>query len=192
MNNPTEVEGLSDASLVVAIARWRQEALEEAYRRHAPGVFALARRLLIDRTLAEEVVQEVFIRLWYEADRFDPDRGSLRAFLLAQAHGRSIDLLRSETARRRREEIDGREAESAGEDPTERLERLDLSGTVRAALEALPTPQRLAIELAYFGGKTYREVASLLKEPEGTVKSRIRSGLNRLRVELVEAEGMAR
>lgn len=189
--NETEIEGWSDGALVLAIARWRQEALEEAYRRHASGVFALARRLLVDRALAEEVVQEVFIRLWYEAERFDPERGSLRAFLLTQAHGRSIDLLRSETARRRREEREARSTETVTEDSTDRLERLDLSETVRSALERLPKPQRVAIELAYFGGKTYREVASVLKEPEGTVKSRIRSGLSQLRLHLIEAGGMA-
>lgn len=191
MDDTSDIQGLSDAGLVLAIARWRQEALEEAYRRHAPGVFALARRVLVDRTLAEEIVQEVFMRLWYHADRFDPDRGSLRAFLLAQAHGRSIDLLRAETSRRQREERDARKAEEVSPDPTARLERLDLSGEVRKALESLPKPQRVAIELAYFGGKTYREVASVLKEPEGTVKSRIRSGLNRLRSELVGTEGVA-
>jgi RNA polymerase sigma-70 factor (ECF subfamily) len=189
MNRDSDMKGWSDGALVLAIARWRQEALEEAYRRHSPGVFALARRLLVDRSLAEEVVQEVFIRLWYEAERFDPDRGSLRAFLLAQAHGRSIDVLRSEIARRRREEHEGRQAKTVTEDPTASLETLDLSGKVRAALNSLPTPQRRAIELAYFGGKTYREVAAVLKEPEGTVKSRIRSGLSRLRLQLVETGG---
>ncbi|HVE75343.1 MAG TPA: sigma-70 family RNA polymerase sigma factor [Actinomycetota bacterium] len=189
--NETETERLSDGALVLAIARWRQEALEEAYRRHAPQVFALSRRLLVDRSLAEEVVQEVFIRLWYEAERFDPERGSLRAFLLTQAHGRSIDLLRSETSRRRREETDARGAVTVAEDATVRLELLDLSETVRKALKTLPKPQRVAIELAYFGGKSYREVASVLKVPEGTIKSRIRVGLSQLRSELVQAGGMA-
>ena len=191
MGHGSDMQGLSDAALALAIARWRQEALEEAYRRHAPAVFALARRLLVNRAHAEDVVQDVFTRLWYEADRFDPERGSLRAFLLAKAHGRSVDVLRSETARRRREEKDARNAEEVSVDPTERLERLDLSSDVRKALETLPRPQRLAIELAYFGGKTYREVADYLNEPEGTVKSRIRSGLTRLRGELVGAGGTA-
>ena len=91
----------SDAQLVVAIGRWRQEALAEAYRRHAGAVMALAGRVLASRNLAEEVVQEVFLRLWNHADRFDPERGSLRSWLLAQAHGRAVDLLRSESARKR-------------------------------------------------------------------------------------------
>src|SRR3954467_10134924 len=99
-----ELRDASDAALVVAIGRWRQEALAEAYRRHGGAVFALARRLLADATLAEEVVQEVFLRLWTLPDRFDAERGSLRSFLLAQSHGRAVDLLRSESSRRRREE----------------------------------------------------------------------------------------
>src|SRR3954447_17855626 len=98
----------SDATLVVAIGRWRQDALAEAYRRHAGAVFALAGRLLADATLAEEVVQEVFVRLWDAPDRFDPDRGSLRSFLLANCHGRSVDLVRSEQSRREREEREHR------------------------------------------------------------------------------------
>src|SRR3954447_22858882 len=96
----------SDAGLAVAISRYRQEALAEAYRRHAGAVFGLARRLLADEAHAEEVVQEVFLRLWNQPEKYDPDRGSLRSFLLAQCHGRAVDMLRSDTARRRREEQD--------------------------------------------------------------------------------------
>src|SRR5437870_9896859 len=97
---PYDLNDASDATLVVAIGRWRQDALAEAYRRHAGAVFALARRLLPAVALAEEVVQEVFLRLWNVPDKFDPSRGSLRSYLLAQTHGRAVDLLRSETSRR--------------------------------------------------------------------------------------------
>lgn len=177
----------SDAVLVIAISRYRQEALAEAYRRHAGAVFALSRRLLVDKALAEEIVQEVFLRLWNQPEKFDHERGSLRSYLLAQCHGRSVDLLRSETSRRNREERDVRRTAEAGYDLEHEVVDLTVAEKVQEALTALPEGERKAIALAYFGGHTYREVAALLDEPEGTVKSRIRSGLQRLRTELVGA-----
>jgi RNA polymerase sigma-70 factor (ECF subfamily) len=177
----------SDAVLVVAISRYRQDALAEAYRRHAGAVFALARRLLIDTTLAEEIVQEVFLRIWNQPEKFDPERGTLRSYLLAQCHGRSVDLLRSETSRRRREERDARRTAEDGYDLEHEVVDLSVAERVKEALATLPEIEREAIALAYFGGHTYREVADLLDQPEGTVKSRIRTGLKRLRIELVGA-----
>ncbi len=176
-----------DAVLVVGISRYRQDALAEAYRRHAGAVFALARRLLVDINLAEEVVQEVFLRLWNQPDKFDPDRGSLRSFLLAQSHGRSVDLLRAESSRRLREERDARRTAESGYDLEHEVVDLLVADQVQAALAGLPEMERQAISLAYFSGHTYREVADLLNQPEGTVKSRIRSGLKRLRGDLLTA-----
>jgi RNA polymerase sigma-70 factor (ECF subfamily) len=175
----------SDTALVVALARYRQEALGEVYRRHAGAVFGLAKRLLNDQAKSEEVVQEVFLRLWNQPDRFDPDRGSLRSFLLAQTHGRSVDVLRSDSSRRRREERDARQAATGGYDLDRAVWDLTLADHVRTAMETLHHTERAAVELAYFGGRTYREVAAELGEAEGTVKSRIRSGLRRLRAEMV-------
>jgi RNA polymerase sigma-70 factor (ECF subfamily) len=183
----TPLSDVSDAALVVAIGRWRQEALAEAYRRHAGAVFGLARRV-VEPAAAEEVVQEVFLRLWNAPDRFDPERGSLRSYLLAQAHGRAVDLLRSDTSRRAREEREARGHAEAGYDLEHEVWDLAVADRVKGALGVLPVDERRAIELAYFGGHTYREVAVLLGHPEGTVKSRIRAGLKRLRVELDEEE----
>lgn len=177
----------SDAALVVSIGRYQQAALAEAYRRHAGAVFGLAKRLLNDAPRAEEIVQEVFLRLWNEPQRYDPDRGTLRSFLLAHTHGRAVDLIRADTARRRREETEARQQAEAGYDIAHEVWDLALAGHVRDAMEALHPGERAAIELAYFGGLTYKEAAAQLGEPEGTVKSRIRAGLKRLRSELVSA-----
>ncbi|MGH9154877.1 MAG: RNA polymerase sigma factor [Acidimicrobiales bacterium] len=173
---------LSDGGLVVAIGRYREDALAEAYRRHAGGVFALARRVLSDQVAAQEVVQEVFLRLWSAPDKFDPGRGSLRSYLLAQAHGRAVDLLRSEGSRRRREEREARQTAEAGYDLEREVWDLAVADRVKQVVAVLPGDERRAIELAYFGGHTYREVATMLGQPEGTVKSRIRAGLRRMRV----------
>lgn len=173
----------SDASLAMAVARWQEEALAEIYRRHAGAVFGLAKRLMFDAVLAEEVTQEVFVRLWREPERFDPTRGSLRTFLLSVTHGRAIDILRSEMSRRAREERSWAVAE-AGYDLEQEVFDLTTAERVRKAVAKLPGDERKAIELAYFGGHSYREVAALENEPEGTIKSRIRSGLRRMGREL--------
>jgi RNA polymerase sigma-70 factor, ECF subfamily len=177
----------SDAALVVAIGRYQQAALAEAYRRHGGAVYGLAKRLLTDQARAEDVVQEVFVRLWNDPERFDPGRGSLRSFLLTTAHGRAIDVLRSDSARRAREERQAKEQATAGYDIAHEVWDMALAEHVRTALEALGEGEREAIELAYFGGRTYREVADELGVAEGTVKSRIRAGLKRLRGQLAEA-----
>src|SRR6478735_11198750 len=104
----SDLTEVSDAALVMRVSRYQQDALAEAYRRHAGAVFGLSRRLLNDAAMAEEIVQEVFLRLWNEPEKFDPERGSLRAYLLAHCHGRSVDRLRSDTSRRLREERDAR------------------------------------------------------------------------------------
>jgi len=177
----------SDGELAGVVGTGDRLALGELYSRHAGPCFALARRVLADRVLAEEVVQEVFLRLWRAPDKFDSGRGSMRSFLFAQVHGRSVDLLRAETARRAREERDAFRSPAFDDDLERAVAELSEGEAVRRALADLSDGERGAIELAYFGGHTYREVAQLLEVPEGTVKSRIRSGLLRLRAALIEA-----
>ncbi|HEY2813107.1 MAG TPA: sigma-70 family RNA polymerase sigma factor [Acidimicrobiales bacterium] len=178
---------LSDAGLVLRVSRYRQDALAEAYRRHAGAVFGLARRLLADPATAEEIVQEVFLRLWNEPEKFDPGRGSLRAYLLAQSHGRSVDRLRADSSRRQREERELRRTAEGGYDLEHEVWDLTVAATVKDAMVKLPDEERTAIELAYFGGHSYREVAVLLAQPEGTVKSRIRAGMRKMRTELAKS-----
>lgn len=181
-----DVEQASDANLVVAVARWHHQALAEVYRRHGGAVHGLARRILRSDTPAEEITQEVFLDLWNHPEKFDAQRGTLRSFLLARTHGKSVDFVRSEVARKLREERTSRETATAGYDIDHEVWDMAVAGQVHEALGALPDELRQPIELAYFGGHTYREVAVMLQEPEGTVKSRIRSGLGRLRINLAE------
>ena len=179
------LESVSDTELVVAIAERTPQALETAYRRHSSAVLGVARRMTFDAALAEEVVQEVFVRLWRAPERFDARRGSLRAYLLIDARARAIETVRSNQARRGREERSARRERDAPEDVEREAWELLLADHLRDALESLTEGERVAIELAYYGGYTYRQVASMLGQPEGTVKSRIRTGLLRLRDRLL-------
>ena len=181
------IDEVSDAQLVTSIARYSEVALAEAYRRHGGAVFGLAKRVLQNPTEAEDVTQEVFLRLWNQPDRFDPARGSLRSFLLAQAHGRAVDAVRSSSSRRRRESCDALRTAETPYDMQREVWDLAVADQVSQAMGELPEEERRAIELAYFEGRTYREVAQLLDQPEGTVKSRIRNGMRRMRAVLTEA-----
>lgn len=181
------LDEVSDAQLVTSIARYSEVALAEAYRRHGGAVFGLAKRVLQNPTEAEDVTQEVFLRLWNQPDRFDPDRGSLRSFLLAQAHGRAVDAVRSSSSRRARESRDALRTAGAEYDMQHEVWDLAVAEQVAHAMGELPDEERRAIELAYFDGRTYREVAQLLDQPEGTVKSRIRNGMRRMSAVLADA-----
>ena len=178
----------SDTDLVAGVARRDQSALAEIYRRHGGAVFGLSRRVLGDEGLAEDITQEVFVRLWNEPQRFDATRGTLRSFLQRQSHSRSIERVRSEEARRRREDrTSALDPSSVAELESEVLRSID-ADRVRAALDRLAPPEREAIIAAYFSGRSYREVAVALGVPEGTVKSRIRSGLSALSTLLADPE----
>jgi RNA polymerase sigma-70 factor (ECF subfamily) len=182
------LEHASDADLHASIRCSDSEALAEVYRRHAGAVFGLARRVTGNTQLGEEVLQEIFVRLWDQPSRFDPARGELRSFLVMEAHSRAVERLRSEAARWAREERAARLRAEAGYDLDLEIADMVVAEEVRAALEVLTEAERRAIELAYFNGMTYREVATFLGEPEGTIKSRIRSGLMRLRERLSDLE----
>jgi RNA polymerase sigma-70 factor, ECF subfamily len=132
-------------------------------------------------------VQETFLALWRQPDRFDPDRGTLRSYMLALTHARSVDIVRSETARQRREERESRLRAESGYDLEREVLDLAMADRVRDALSSLREEERQAIQLAYFGGHTYREVARIQGDPEGTVKTRIRTGLRNMRAALQEA-----
>ena len=183
------LDDLDDADLVAAVAAGDPLALRALYTRHGAAVYGLARRVLVDVERAEEVVQEVFLRLWNEPGRFDPARGALRSFLNREAHSRSIERVRSEEARRRREERHERERAEPPIDVEVEAWALIRSELVTEAMAELSEGERQAITLAYFGGQTYREVAVALDQPEGTIKSRIRVGLTKL-ADKLEATGL--
>jgi len=162
-------------------------ALREVYDQYSSFVYGLAVRVIGDTRAAEDVSQEVFVSFWERPAAFDPARGSLRTWLGTLTHRRAVDHVRREEARRRRAE---REAGRAVTEPDveEMATALVTAERVRAALELLPPEQRRAVQLAYFGGKTYRQVAEELGIPEGTAKSRLRLALRRI-ADALEAEG---
>jgi len=178
---------VTDSQLIATLIRYGDTGLTELYRRHGDAVYGLARRVLNSSSEAEDVTQEVFLRLWRHPERFDPTRGSLRSFLLTQAHARAVDAIRTLNARRRREQGDAHAKAGVEYDIFHEYWEMVRCDYIDRALEVIPSDERRAIELAYFDGHTYVEVAQLLDQPEGTIKSRIRNGMRRMRAVLVEA-----
>ena len=177
---------LTDAELAVRLVEGDGQALAEVYRRHGSRVIAVANAVLRDQAAAEDVCQDVFVRLSRHPQRFDSGRGSLITYLVVVAHGRALDRLRSEQARARREDHQARLAPCTSEGADDKAIASSLAAQVWAAVSALPAHEAEALRLAYFGGSTYREVACILQVAEGTVKSRIRSGLRRLRAAFID------
>jgi RNA polymerase sigma-70 factor (ECF subfamily) len=163
-----------DAGLTARVAAGDDEALAEVWDRYGSLVYGHARRLTRDATIAEDVTQEVFVTLWQHPERFDPERGSLRAYLGVHAHRRAIDALRRDVRRSQREQRHHRLHPEGSCLPSDAAECASLADAVRDAIDRLPPEQREAVELAYFGGLTHREVAATLRIPEGTAKSRLR------------------
>jgi RNA polymerase sigma-70 factor (ECF subfamily) len=181
--------GLQDGELVALVAERDPGALEALLDRHGGVAYALARRILDDSTLAEDVVRGVFLTLWRDAGRLDLEHRTVATFVLAATHHRAVDVLRREENLRRRQRP--REALRTGLDAAEPMEEgLGAAGRrarVRAALAELPEPQREALLLAYFGGYTQREVASLVGAPLATVRTRMAAGMRKLRDSLRDA-----
>jgi RNA polymerase sigma-70 factor (ECF subfamily) len=171
------------------VAQQDAGALEALYDRYGRAAYSLARRILTEETLAQDVVQEVFLSLWRDARRFDAGRGTVATYLLSMTHHRAVDVVRrEENLRRWRTSDEGLELapdpKARVEDEVEASER---RAEVRAVLKDLPDPQRQALLLAYFGGYTQREVAALVGVPLGTVKTRMAAGMRKMKEALSDA-----
>jgi RNA polymerase sigma-70 factor (ECF subfamily) len=178
-----------DQDLIEGLLDRDEEALRRTIGRYGGRVYAMAKRVLVDPALAEEVSQDVFLALWRRPGAFDPARGSLEGFLAGVARNKAIDLVRHEQVRRRSRVELIAETESTLRVVQDDAERTIESRDVVASLKQLSREQRDAIVLAYFGGRTYREVAEELGIPEGTAKTRLRDGLAKLRKLMADAEG---
>ena len=164
------------------VALGSQDAFASLYDRFSDRVFGLVRRVLRDPAQSEEVAQEVFVEAWRLARQYDSSKGSVSTWLLTLAHRRAVDRVRSEQSARAREERVSIRDQVVDYDPvSEQVELRFEHEQVRRALDELTDLQRQAVELAYYGGNTYREVAELLDTPLATVKTRLRDGLIRMR-----------
>jgi len=177
---------LADEDLMQYVRRGEAVAFEIVYERHSTAAFSLAYRMTGSRNSAEDVVQEAFLSLWRSNARYDRTRGSVRTWVLGIVHNRAIDSLRRSVVHdRRRASDEGIEERFEAKERTEvEVARRDEAREVREALTTLPPEQSKVIELAYFGGFTHTEIASMLETPIGTIKGRMRLGLEKMRAQL--------
>jgi RNA polymerase sigma-70 factor, ECF subfamily len=189
--NPTTsresaLSSLADEELMTLVARGEARAFETVYDRHCGAAFSLAYRMCGSRALAEDVAQEAFLSIWRSGGRYDRARGSVRTWVLGIVHNRAIDALRRSVVHdRRRASDEGIEERFEARERTEiEAARREEAKEIRGMLEALPEDQSRVIELAYFGGFTHSEIAEMLGAPIGTVKGRMRLGLEKLRGQL--------
>jgi RNA polymerase sigma-70 factor, ECF subfamily len=188
----SELRELADEELMQLLRRGDARAFEVVYDRHSSAAFSLAYRMVGLRATAEEVVQEAFLALWRSNARYDRARGSVRTWILGIVHNRAIDALRRAMVHdRRRASDEGLEERfETGERTDAEVARRDEAREVRTALDTLPPDQLRVIELAYFGGFTHTEIASMIEEPLGTVKGRMRLGLAKMRDQLDSSLGV--
>ena len=178
---------MADEDLMMLVRRGDAAAFEAVYDRHAARAFSLAYRMMGARGPAEDVVQDGFLAVWRSGEKYKPERGSVRSWLMGIIHHRAVDLLRKHVMHQRRRAGDETAAENLPADELTEVEavRRGEAREVRAALDGLPAEQVRVIELAYFGGFTHTEIADMLEMPLGTVKGRMRLGLEKMRHELV-------
>jgi RNA polymerase sigma-70 factor (ECF subfamily) len=191
-----DLRNLADEEMMQLVQSGQPRAFELLYDRHGGAAFSLAYRMVGDRVTAEDITQEAFLSIWRSRLRYDQARGSVRTWVLGIVHNRAIDALRRSVVHdRRREPIEGLEERFEARERTDvEAARREEARSVRSALDALPEDQRRTIELAYFGGFSHSQIAELLGEPIGTVKGRMRLGLDKMRRRLAEgvaAEGRA-
>ena len=189
MSRTDDMKSLADEDVMALVQTGDPRAFEQLYDRHGGAAFSLAYRMVGDRNAAEDVAQEAFLSIWRSKLRYQAERGSVRTWVLGVVHHRAIDSLRRNLVhQRRRASAEGiEERHEAAERTDVEAARREEARTVRSALDALPDEQCKVIELAYFGGFSHTQIADMLEMPIGTVKGRMRLGLDKLRNQLTEA-----
>ncbi len=188
MADNAEIRSLADEDIMSLVQAGDPRAFEILYDRHAGAAFSLAYRMVGNRAAAEDISQEAFLSIWRSSLRYRSDRGSVRTWVLGIVHHRTIDALRRSLVHdRRRTDAEGIEERQEAPELTEvEAARREEARHVRSAIESLPSEQSRVIELSYFGGFTHSQIAEMLETPIGTVKGRMRLGLEKLRHQLVE------
>jgi RNA polymerase sigma-70 factor (ECF subfamily) len=190
MPETPDLRSLADEDLMQLMRRGDPRAFEAVYDRHSGAAFSLAYRMVGRGNVAEDVVQEAFLSIWRSGARYERARGSVRTWVLGIVHHRAIDQLRRSSVHdKRRASDEGLEERlESGERTDVEVARRDEAQAIRSAMESLPPEQSHVIELAYFGGFTHTEIAGILETPVGTVKGRMRLGLEKLRNSLRRLE----
>jgi RNA polymerase sigma-70 factor, ECF subfamily len=186
MPGSTDIRSLADEDLMQLVQRGDPRAFELVYDRHSGAAFSLAYRMVGRGNVAEDVVQEAFLSIWRSGARYERARGSVRTWVLGIVHHRAIDQLRRSSVHdKRRASDEGLEERlESGERTDNEVARREEAASIRSAMDTLPADQSHVIELAYFGGFTHTEIAGILEAPVGTVKGRMRLGLEKLRNQL--------